>query len=277
MLKKSISLVMAIVFIAAMLTSCGMVNDVVDQAKNALKSSEPADTEKPEETETPQDSEKPAATENAVVANPQTPSESFAKYAELKGKAFERITAKMEANTDLALYSLTFLPISLIDLTLIPITVLTADSEASAAALAMLGMADIKVEESGGKYTITYKDKDEKKLVQTCEYDKGTDSLKTWITDEAGKETIYFEYVKIGCGYAAQYYALDEENGSQIMTTFFDDSGVAAFGIQKTENKPASIYKNGSMNVDIVKGGDTYMILDGDKITVHDNGEDKTY
>lgn len=231
-------------------------------------------------TKAPGSAEKPA-TDDATsapisVGGSGKLSDSFNKYLEVKGKAFDRLTKQMESNPDLAMMGLTMLPITMVDLTLIPMTVLSEDSTAAAMALGMLGMKDTKISIEGGVYSITYTDSEGKKSTQTCKYDKATDSVQSAITDESGKETLFFEYVRVGSGYAAQYYTTDE-TGTNVFTSFFDESKISAFGVQATDAKPASIFKNNSVTVDIVKGADTFAILDGDKLTIHDENGDKTY
>jgi hypothetical protein len=203
-------------------------------------------------------------------------SDSYNTYLEVKSAAFERLTKEMETNSDLAMMGMTFLSITLVDLTLIPMTVVSEDSSAAGIGLGILGMKDVKVTNNGGVYTITYTDSNDKKMKQTCQYDAGTDSVQSTISDESGNETMFFEYVKVGSGYAAQYYSVGD-NGAEIMTAFFDATSMAAFGVQKASAKPASIFRNSGVTVDLVKGADTYAIMDGDKLTIHENGADKTY
>jgi uncharacterized protein YceK len=66
--------------------------------------------------------------------------ESYAKFAELKGAAYERISEKLSASEDMeiSMVSMAMLPVVMIDLSLLPLTVLTSDPSGSAAALGMM-------------------------------------------------------------------------------------------------------------------------------------------
>ncbi len=263
-MKKIVSIVLVLLFLMTIFSACGLplVPPNLPAAPNAPGSAESA---------------APAGTEPAAPAEGSgTPSGSYGKYIDLKGKAFERISAKIEEKPELALYSMTLLPFTMVDLSLLPLSVMTSDSAAAAAALSMMGMKDVKLDTSGGKYSVTYTDSEGNKITQTCLYDAATDSVQSTIADQTGKETMFFEYVKVGSGYAAQYYSVgDDEN--DVYTAFFDESNISAFGIQKANARPASIFKNTGVTLDLVKQGDTYMILQDGKLLVHDQGQDKTY
>lgn len=264
-MKKPLSIALAFIFAVAMLAGCN--------------SSTPAASDAPAVSGVPAASETPAAVDSAapaVVSGDATPSASFTRYSTMKSNALTRITDMTGTNDELALYSLTLLPITMVDLTLIPLSLLTGETAYTDDALAMLGVQGLKIDNTNGGYTITYTDSEGKKLVQTCLYDAATDSIQSSITDESGKETMFFEYVKAGNGYAAQYYTVDE-SGTTVITGFFDEFNISAFGLKSANQKPASIFKNAGVTVDIVKSGDTYMILQDGKLTVHDNGTDKTY
>jgi uncharacterized protein YceK len=124
-----------------------------------------------------------------------SPAESYAKFAELKGAAYERISEKLSASEDMeiSMVSMAMLPVVMIDLSLLPLTVLTSDPSGSAAALGMMGMSGVDVKMNGQEYVITYSDGDGNQLTQTSEYDKATDSLKSTLSTSEG-ESIYFEY-----------------------------------------------------------------------------------
>lgn len=254
-MKKAMTVAISMLLLVSLLAGCG-------GKPGPVTSADPGGT--------------PAADKPASGGKASTPSESFTAYMEAKNLAYERLSAKIDENEELGLYGLTLLPFVMMDLTLIPITALVGDDAAGAAALSMLGMNGVEIDRAGDTFTITYTDNEGKKTVQTCSYDAATDSMQSSITDDTGKETMFFEYARTGKGYAAQYYAVSDD-GTQVYTAFFNDTDMAAFGIKATEEKPASIYKNGSVTVDFVKGADTFIMLDGDKLTVHDDGEDKTY
>ena len=173
--------------------------------------------------------------------------------------------------------AMTLLPVSMVDLSLIPLTFLAADLQAASAGLAILGMNDVDIDKSGDQYTMTYADGDGNKVVQTCVYDKASDSIQTSIADAAGTETLFFESVRVGNGYASQYFTKNDDGTFTKITSFCDESNITAFGVESADSKPASIFKNNGMTVDFVKNGESYIILNGDTLTVFENGSEKTY
>lgn len=259
-MKKLVSLALALILLLASLTAC--TTPASANTKAPIATVEATETAEP--------------TEAPVTGTAGSPAESFAKYMQVKATAYDRLSKKMEGNEELALYGMVLLPVSLVDLTLIPLSAMTADAAAGQAALEMLGMKDIKIDNAGGKFSITYTDSEGKKATQTATYDAATESVQSSVNDETGKEILFFEYVSTGSGYAAQYYMVDE-TGTTVITAVFDDSSLVAFGLKSVTEKPASIYKNSGVTVDLVKDADTYLILDGDKLTVHDENGDKTY
>ncbi len=262
-MKRKLFTMIAAVLIITLLAACGTPAVPKSNETGAANSEAPAKSTSAEPN-----------TNSGTAAG--TPSEGYVRYTELKGKSYDRLTAAMDKNTDLAMYGLSLMPVVMVDLSLIPLTVLTADPGAGATALEMLGMANVKVQQNGAKYTITYADKDGNKSVQTCEYDAAADSMQSLITDGTGKEVMFFEFVKVGTGYASQYY-MSEEGGYSKITSFFDDANITAYGIEKTDTKPASIFKNGPQGEDFVKNGEFYMILKDGKMTVSEKGAEKTY
>ncbi len=271
-MKKSLAILLALFLLALSLTGCGMgkLARMANEAKNAAGQ---------EQQGSRQEQEQPAQEPSVSVgAGAESPAESYSKYIEIKGAAYERLNAKLEENEELYMsMALTLLPVSMVDLTLIPLTFLTADEQAAAAGLAILGMNDVVINKSGGGYTITYADSEGGKIVQTCVYDKATDSMQSSITDADGAETLFFESVRVGDGYASQYFTKNGDGTFTKITSFCDKSSIAAFGMESINSKPASIFKNSALTVDFVKNGETYLILNGNTLTVFENGSEKTY
>jgi hypothetical protein len=166
--------------------------------------------------------------------------------------------------------------VAAVDLSLIPLTVVSA-GEGGEMALEMLGMTDINVTHNGNDYSVSYKDPEKGTVTQACKYDPATDSLQSTITDSTGKETMFFEYVRIGNGYASHYYMDNGDGTFTELTSFINDTDTAAFGIASASAQPASILGNTSLNEDFVKTAETYFILKGDSLKVFENGEEKTY
>lgn len=275
-MKKVSLLLCALLAAASLLAGCTPAAPAATKAPVASEA--PAATAAPAESAAPADTEASAAPVTAVSDG--TPSGSFGAFSTMKSAALQRLTDKFGANADLAMDAMTILPFTMVDLAVLPVTALTGnaqtDNVAATAALGMLGMKDVKINQAGDKYTVTYSDSKDKKGSLTCEYDAATDSMRNEVTDETGKVVLICEYVKVGKGYACQYYDV-ESTGTQVLTAIFDDSNLSAIGITDTTKEPASIYKNANLTVDFVKAADTYFLLQDGKLTVHEKGEDKTY
>ena len=207
----------------------------------------------------------------------KTPADSYSKYVEVKGAAFERLTDKIGQHDELAMTAgMAILPITMIDLALLPLTIV--GMEGGEATLEMLGMKNIDVKQDGDVYTITYTDPEGKTLTQTCEFDAKTDSMRSVISD-GDKESLTFEYVNTGKGYASQYVVLSEESGNySLMKSFFNDTGFVGFGTKEdVKGEPDSIFKNTKLTSDFVENEETFMTLDGDVMTVFMDGETQTF
>jgi len=212
----------------------------------------------------------------APSKNASTPAEAYEKYIDAKSKAFERLTSKIEEHEDLAFTAgLAILPITLVDLSLLPLTIV--GMEGGEAALEMMGMGDINVDRSGDVYTITYTDPEGNTITQTCEYDAKADSMRSVISD-GGKDSLIFEYVYTGDGYASQYTVYSEDSGEYShMKSYFNDTDFIGFGTQTVSGAPDSIFKKSGLTSDFVKSDESYFILEGDVMTIFMDGETKTY
>lgn len=209
-------------------------------------------------------------------AGAMTPADAYAKYAGAKSSAYDRINAKLEEHQELYLsVGMALFPVAMIDLSLIPLTVVGLDD--AGMALSMLGIANVAVDKSGDTYSVAYKDDQGRTVALTCEYDPASDSMRS-ISTRDGQELLLFEYARSGDGYASQYYVWDEESKDYSwITGFFNETDIAAFGVSTVAQKQASIFKGKGLTKDFVINKDGYFILEGDKLTVLENGQAKTY
>ena len=217
------------------------------------------------------------ASNNATTAA-STPSEAYARYTEIKSIAYESISSKMSEHSDLALSaSIALLPVALVDLTLIPLTIV--GTEGGEAALAFLGMGNIEIAQDGNVYTITYTDSEDVTMTQTCEYDAATDSLKSVISDTSTSlDSLVFEYTKSGDGYISQYAMYDEEDDYYMLIKMYCNAdGDVTIGIEAVSDKPDSIFKNTGLTADFAQNDSSYFMLEGGTLTVLSDGETKTY
>ncbi len=275
-MKKAFSLLLALCLLA--LPGCGGSKTAAESGPPpaatpaSFASAEPADVEETLE-EVSQAIEQGVS---AVSGGSTVPAEAYAQYVEAKGKAFDRINAKLEENQELYLsLGMVIFPIAMIDISLIPLSFIGADG---AAAMSILGAEGVKMEQSGNTYTLSFQD-DQKRLVSLiCEYDPATDSMRAESTQD-GEELLFFEYARAGDGYASQYFVWDgDAKNYSWITSFFDSGDLAAFGITTVTQKQASIFQGGSgLHADFVHNKDSYFILEGGVLTVMQDGAVETY
>ncbi len=281
-MKKIISIIL-VLLLALSAAGCASVGKQI--AKSITEKAGEAGQAAQDDQDAPAQDE-PAQDEPAQQNNSQpilggvgfaSPSESYAKFVELKGAAYERINDKLSNSEDMeiSMVSMAMLPVVMVDLSLLPLTVLTSDPSGSAAALGMLGMSGVDVKMNGQDYVITYSNEDGEQLTQTSQYDKATDSLKSTLSTSEG-ESIYFEYTRVGDGYASQTFMKNDDGSYLLIKSYFDETNIAAFGIESADSKPASIIGNAAgLNKDFVKNDEMYTIFENDQLLVVQDGTEK--
>lgn len=219
-------------------------------------------------------------TDAGTIIPATNPSEGYNNFLSVKTSAYDRISVKTETYTDISFTILmNMLTIITVDLELIPLTVFTGQDEVeTAAALSILGMSNVNLSSSGDTYTITYNSASGSQITQMCQYDASPDQMVSVVTDGSGKELVFFEYVNLGDAYVSQYYYYGETDGLYYLVTgYFNDSNIAAFGISTSSSKPDSILGGSNFSEEFVKNDEMYMILKDDVLTVFDNGTVTTH
>jgi hypothetical protein len=271
-MKKTAAIIMLFALILAMLGGCFKMPKKIEQKP---KESQSADNGTEENNESGKDDESEENSGSGVVESLKpagNPSEGFTNYTTYKNAAYERITNAAEGNDSLAMtVGFGYLGVTMVDLSLISLTMFTDDIVSSELAMSMLGMEDVKITGSGNEYTITYKDSDGASIKQTCTYDPVKDQLSSTLYGADGKIAIFFEYVFLGDAYAAQYYYPSDE-AYEIIRAYFDKDNVAAFGILSASDEPPSILNKTGFNEEFVKNDESYIILVDEKLTVFDEG-----
>ena len=281
-MKKYIAVLLVFMLLTMSFTGCSAIGKKIASSIKGAQSDSAGGEQAEAQPEAAQDESASAGANKPVLGGVgfDSPSDSYAKYTELKSAAYDRINNKLSASEDpeIAMASMSLLPVVMSDLALLPLTVLTADQQAAGVALSMLGMKDVKISQNGKEYTITYANQDGDTLTQTCVYDKATDSMQSTLTGSASDgETMYFEYTRAGNGYASQMFSKNDDGGYTLVLSFFDDSNIAAFGVKSVDTKPASIIGSGAgLNKDFVKNDEMYAIFEGDALTIMQDGTEKT-
>lgn len=277
-MKKILALLIALALGATLLTGCfRMPKKMVEAVQSAkpTSSASSSETEEPPEPDepSPPDSatDKPGASAAKVPA--KNPSEGYTNYSSAKSAAMDRIYAALEESDDMGVSAgLGMLSIAMLDLSLVPLTVLNDYPEAAAGMLGMLGMEDVKVDGGNGDYTITYKNSEGQVNKQTCKYDVAKDQLTSTLYDQNGKESLIFEYVNLGGEYASQYY-FPSDDGYETIRFYFDMDNVAAYASITAKDAPASIIGKSGFNEDFITDAESYLILKDGKLTVMEDGE----
>jgi len=219
-----------------------------------------------------------AATAPSSGSAPSTPAESYQKYIEMKGNAYDLISGKINDHQELALSAgMALLPVVMTDLALIPLTII--GTQGGEAALSFLGMTGVQIAQNGNTYTITYSDSQGENMTQTCEYDAATDSLQSVIsTSGESEDSLQFEYTRCGSGYASQYSTLNKDsNDYTLIQMYFDADNNVAIGIQTVTSEPASIFKQTGLTADFPRNDSSYFLLQGDQLAICTDGATTTY
>ncbi len=258
-MKKIISLLLAMIFLAALFTGCGAPKNPVDLL--------PADEDSPaqETAEAPADEPAEAPANNSGAGG--TAAESYAAYLEAKNVVIGKITDGMSNNPDVGLAVLSFMGVAMIDLALLPASLFGMGQESVQAGLGFMGATDVKYTENGNSYTVEYTSTDTEgtvqKLVFTGTYDAAADALVcTGSTD--GTDDIYSEYHKTSFGYVGQYYFLNEDGTASVYMIAVDGEN-GTIGISSDTDKPAAL--TGSEGPDFPTSCDEWFSVNGTTIT----------
>ena len=274
-MKKILCVALALVLIFS-LSACGANSAKSSNSPDTKNSPNSPSANQSANNNTNNSNSSNAPSSNATITN--TPSEAYGKYTDMKGIAYNNISGKMSENVELVFSAvLTILPVAMVDLTLIPLTIIGV--EGGEAALTFLGMGNINIEQSGDVHTITYTSSDGASMTQTCEYDAATDSLKSIISDIGESlDSLVFEYTRCGDGYVSQYAMYEEERGDYtLIKMYFNADGDVTIGIENISGKPDSIFKKTGFSSDFAHNKSSYFALEGGTLTVFSDGKTKTY
>lgn len=217
--------------------------------------------------------ETPTAGVSAGAAS--APAEAYGGYSTVKNKALDDIMHNAEQQGE-ELHTFIYdriTPLTEANVILMPLTAIGSGEEALGV-FEQFGMKDIMIsqEEDGIRITGNWEHNPfgrEGPFELKCVYDAAADSMQVTASGSAG-EVLHFEYVRAGNGYASQFYFKDTSN----CITMFCDGDTEALGAWTAQDRPALQPDKGA---DIVKNGEMYCIISGGKMTVYDNGEEKTY
>ena len=189
--------------------------------------------------------------------------ESYAAYLEAKNVVIVRLTDGLSSNSDAGMAVLSFLGIGMADLALLPVSFFGMGQETMEMGLSMMGATNIQYTENGNHYTVTYSDKENKKVMYSGTYNPAIDALSCTVTTN-GADSTYSEYRKTAFGYIGQYCFINEDGTTSIYMIAVDGKD-GIIGISTTPGKPAAL--TGSEAADFPKACSEWYSVKGTTIT----------
>ncbi len=257
-MRKILSLALSLMMIAFVLTGCAKAKDAAaDAISNAVGATESTDAAASD----------PAAQNDTQQSAPtggknDTASEFVGAYMEAKSTALTRLMDGLSNNPDTMMNALSFLGISMSDLYLLPAMYFGLGETSVATAMAMMGAKDITYSEQGNKYTITYKNAEDKLASLVGTYDKGRSIFAVGSTD--GVEDVYFEAYRTAFGYVSQFYFISNDGiGTVYQVAVNGNDG--AFSITTDTARPAPL--TGNESADFPKSATEWYAISGSTIT----------
>ena len=254
----------AIILVVLLLVGCGG-GAPSDKAKNETDAAaqQGAPQRQDESPAEEQQEGKPEQLPDASISgSPATPGEAYGAFVEAKGELVNRLLDALAGNPDTAMYSMTFLGLTMVDLTLIPISSFGLGQAAAEMGLAFFNAENVEYSESGKQYSIKYRNNEGEECEVQGEYDKGADALKC-AAKLNGKEIVRFEYRKTSFGYVSQTCTFGEDGAYVYLLSVSGKDG--AVGIKQAAELPPSL--TGSETIDFPKQCPEWFAIEGDKVT----------
>jgi hypothetical protein len=196
-------------------------------------------------------------------------------YIEVKQACYEAIATKIENDPAQAASIIGLMGIATMDMSLLPVTYLAGlqalqDATGWSGNL-LLVKGTGKIDKKGEKFVFeaTIEDTDNPFSIQG-EYDRQTDSME-YTMKQGDQDSIYFEFVRSGDGYASQYFmfpATGDTPNDNLIKVFVIGTDIYV-GYQDLADKPQPIYgTTPAVRQDFIAGCPTTYVMEGDKVTV---------
>ena len=260
----------AIILVVLLLAGCGG-GAPSDKAKNETDAKARQNEQQgapQQQDESPAEERQEGKPEQPQDANasgsPATPGEAYGAFVEAKGELVNRLLDALASNPDTVMYSMTFLGLTMVDLTLIPISSFGLGQAAAEMGLAFFNAENVEYSksESGKQYSIKYRNDEGEECEVQGEYDKGADALKC-AAKLNGEEIVRFEYRKTSFGYVSQTCTFGEDGAYVYLMSVSGKDG--AVGIKQAAELPPSL--TGSETIDFPKQCPEWFAIEGDKVT----------
>jgi hypothetical protein len=196
-------------------------------------------------------------------------------YIDVKQACYEAIAAKIENDPSQAASIIGLMGIATMDMSLLPVTYLAGlqalqDATGWSGNL-LLVKGTGKIEKKGNKFVFeaTIEDTDNPFSIQG-EYDRQTDSMQ-YTMKQGDQDSIYFEFVRSGDGYASQYFmfpASGDTPNDNLIKVFVIGTDIYV-GYKDLADKPQPIYgTTPAVRKDFITGCPTTYVMEDDKVTV---------
>lgn len=253
-MRKTLALMVSILLLLATLSGCAKAKDAtadVNEAAAAVSG----------EAEEIVAGVAEAASDAAQNTN-DSASAFLSAYMEAKSEILNKITDGLTNNPDTLMSAMNYLGASLSDLYLLPAMYFGNGEASVATALAMMGAKDVKYDEQGNNYTVTYKNADERETKLTGVYDQGKSLVCVGST--AGTENVFSEVYRTSFGYVGQFYAIADD-GTATLYQFAVSGADGVVSMATGAARPAAL--TGAEAADFPKATKEWFAINGTTIT----------
>ena len=261
-MKKLLSIALALLMFAFVLTGCAKANDAASQAASDAVSDAVTAAENGDSAEAAKAAEAAVEDVQQNGADSDTASAFYSAYMEAKSAVLTPLMDALGNNPDTMMSAMSFLGVTMSDLYLLPAMYFGLGETSVATALAMMGAKDVTYNEQGNQYAVTYKDSNEKTVTLTGTYEKGKSLVTVGSTD--GTENVFAETYRTAFGYVGQFYIIaDDGTASLYQVSVSGKDGV--FGIVTGEPKPTPL--TGNEPADFPKSAKEWYAISGNNVT----------
>lgn len=261
-MKKLLSIALALLMFAFVLTGCAKANDAASQAASDAVSDAVTAAENGDSAEAAKAAEAAVEDVQQNGADSDTASAFYSAYMEAKSAVLTPLMDALGNNPDTMMSAMSFLGVTMSDLYLLPAMYFGLGETSVATALAMMGAKDVTYNEQGNQYTVTYEDSNDKTVTLTGTYEKGKSLVTVGSTD--GTENVFAETYRTAFGYVGQFYIIaDDGTASLYQVSVSGKDGV--FGIVTGEPKPTPL--TGNEPADFPKSAKEWYAISGNNVT----------
>lgn len=201
-------------------------------------------------------------TTQGQIDGDMTASDGYSAYLDAKNEMLGYLMDGLGDNEETFMAVMELAGITMMDLTMLPVSFFGLGQTAVGAGLAVLGMKDVKYEENGNSYTVAYKNDEGETFIFSGEYNRSADALSCK-SQKNGQDFLYAEYQRTDYGYVGQYHITEDDGGMiSYLITVQDDGGVLGIAHDASYKK-----LTGGEKSDYPKECDVWYAVSGNNIT----------